>query len=229
MPEWAPIFGCALAMEAPTFLLGAARLFPALRNDRLFSATFLATRILMHIFLIAAYLVRHQWGPATLLSVAFPLHAMWFVTQVMNAAKSRIEDVRVATDGSKAGDAKARALQPPDLMSGGSSASSSEPVTPEDDRLDPLVSVKQGDIRSNTQYDIHLLRHALAEEQPLRIRALLAAASRGRYTQLAAKARGLYLEARTLAPTWRENVRNRVWGPLATANTTALRREVVVN
>ena len=78
------------------------------------------------------------------------------------------------------------------------------------------------------QVDMHLLRHALASgDQPLRIRALLAAASRGRYVTLAARAKGLYQGANTYTPHWRNNLRERVLGP--SQQGTALRREVLAH
>ena len=241
-PEWASIFTAALIMELPTFLLGSARLFPHLRNDSAFSASFLATRIVLHVFMIVAYVSRREFMPSVVLSSAFPLHAMWFTKQVMMRVSPSSDAATVTTSVAETlvvsaeDEAAARALQspPPELVaSNDSSPTSTGPSTPEDDRPDPLTFGPSSaiDKQQRLQVDLHLLRHALASEQSLRIRAMLAAASRGRYAALAARARGLYRDAQTYAPTWRENMRNRVWGPSVAGAPmgTTLRREVLAN
>ncbi|KAJ7674092.1 hypothetical protein B0H17DRAFT_1208237 [Mycena rosella] len=43
--------------QLPTFLLGASTLFPRLRSNTLFAATFLATRIVLHLVLIISYVL----------------------------------------------------------------------------------------------------------------------------------------------------------------------------
>ncbi|KAH7108329.1 hypothetical protein BKA62DRAFT_18281 [Auriculariales sp. MPI-PUGE-AT-0066] len=239
-PEWACIFGCVLVMELPTFILGLARLYPVTRNDRVFSASFLVTRILFHVYVISAYALRREWVVLGLFCCAFPLHAMWFIRQLTLtalAAKKPSLPVNVAVQSSAQAysaedDAAARALQspPPELaVSEESSRTSTGPTTPNDDRPDPInfVAPDKEARKRNMQLDLHLLRHALSSEQSLRIRAVLAAASRGRYAALAARARGLYRDAQIYAPALRENVRSRVWG--AQQQETALRREILVN
>ncbi|KZV97988.1 hypothetical protein EXIGLDRAFT_641754, partial [Exidia glandulosa HHB12029] len=86
-PVWSSIFALALIMELPTFLLGAARLNPAFRQDALFSAAFFATRICFHVVLIASYAMpgvrpEGSWGPFVCFCAAFPMHAMWFTRQL---------------------------------------------------------------------------------------------------------------------------------------------------
>ncbi|KAJ7667357.1 hypothetical protein B0H17DRAFT_990302, partial [Mycena rosella] len=54
---WAHIFCMCAIMELPTFLLGASTLFPRLRCNTLFAATFLATRIVLHLVLIISYVL----------------------------------------------------------------------------------------------------------------------------------------------------------------------------
>jgi len=195
--------------------------------------------------MIWSYAIRREWGPAGWLSGAFPLHAMWFAKQLTSRpspSKNRPVIV-IPTTASVAPDAiteamlddeaAARALQspPPELdHSTSSSAASSSPTTPEDDRPDPLVFLppNKSATMQYLQVDMHLLRHALASgDQPLRIRALLAAASRGRYVTLAARAKGLYQGANTYTPHWRNNLRERVLGP--SQQGTALRREVLAH
>lgn len=100
--EWSHIFTLAGVMELPTFLLSIATLYPALRNDILFAATFLATRILLHIALFVSYLpqstrlvaVGGSFIPAILFAVAFPMHLMWFIGSIkgfIRRAKARKE------------------------------------------------------------------------------------------------------------------------------------------
>ncbi|KAJ7087454.1 hypothetical protein C8R44DRAFT_721133, partial [Mycena epipterygia] len=95
---WAHIFCLCAVMELPTFLLGLSTLAPRLRSNTLFAATFFATRIVLHLILICAYAVpagrpasllsavsgagvvpaAGSVVPALLLTLVFPLHAMWF-------------------------------------------------------------------------------------------------------------------------------------------------------
>ncbi|KAF7303904.1 hypothetical protein MIND_00620700 [Mycena indigotica] len=78
------IFGLAAIMELPTFLFGIGTLFPRLRSDSLFAATFFATRICLHMVLIVTYYLpthrpQDSFVPALILTSVFPLHAMWFL------------------------------------------------------------------------------------------------------------------------------------------------------
>ncbi|KAJ7176972.1 hypothetical protein C8R46DRAFT_1246218 [Mycena filopes] len=76
---WAHIFCFGACMELPTLLLGLGTLRPRLRSDALFALTFLATRILLHLVLLAAYARDPATRvPAGVLGAVFPLHAMWF-------------------------------------------------------------------------------------------------------------------------------------------------------
>lgn len=243
---WTSIFALALVMELPTLLLAAARLVPRARHDGLFNAAFFATRICLHLALIAAFTLPSNrpdgsWAPAALFVAAFPLHAFWFGRQLqLRAAAARKAKAHIVvplrldvtiTSGSPASrtvqepdDCTLAALKspPPEEVeeSPCSSSSSSSSSSSEDD----LIFVPSSPPPS-PELDLHLLRHALKEsaaavEEPLRIRAMLIAASRGRYAALAARARGLYREA------W---VRNRPSLAAYARAPTALRREIAVN
>ncbi|CAE6529192.1 unnamed protein product [Rhizoctonia solani] len=52
---WSNIFCLALVMEVPTMLLALGSLNQRWRSDYLFAGAFFSTRILLHVFLIAAY------------------------------------------------------------------------------------------------------------------------------------------------------------------------------
>lgn len=106
--EWSHIFVLAGVMELPTFLLAISTLYPKLRNDIVFATTFLATRIIFHIGLLASYIpkstrlaaVGGSFLPAILFALAFPMHVMWFIGCIkgfIRRAKARHETAATAT------------------------------------------------------------------------------------------------------------------------------------
>ncbi|KAJ6586693.1 hypothetical protein B0H10DRAFT_2335008 [Mycena sp. CBHHK59/15] len=103
--SWAHIFCLCASMELPTLLLGVGTLIPRLRYNTLFAASFLATRIILHLVLLAAYAdpAARPGGslvPAGILASVFPLHAMWFAGCVRGfvrrAAKAGVVAVETA-------------------------------------------------------------------------------------------------------------------------------------
>lgn|ERR1700722_4693674 len=72
--------------QLPTFVLSFTILNPRFRSNVLFAISFFLTRIVLHIILCISYLLpqnrAHATGgsflPSTVLTVVFPLHAMWF-------------------------------------------------------------------------------------------------------------------------------------------------------
>ncbi|KLO12293.1 hypothetical protein SCHPADRAFT_890870 [Schizopora paradoxa] len=82
----AGLFALAAAMEAPTFLLGLGSLHSRARTDVGFASIFFITRIVFNAALIYAYsvkanregLLEGSWVPASVLTMAFGMHAMWF-------------------------------------------------------------------------------------------------------------------------------------------------------
>ncbi|KIK63437.1 hypothetical protein GYMLUDRAFT_241915 [Collybiopsis luxurians FD-317 M1] len=106
--NWAHLFCFAACMEFPTFILGIATLFPQLRSNVLFAASFFLTRILFHIVIAFTYylpknrplspsdvstfevlssssysppgaLPAGSMAPAVILTCVFPMHATWFL------------------------------------------------------------------------------------------------------------------------------------------------------
>ncbi|KZS87386.1 hypothetical protein SISNIDRAFT_419681, partial [Sistotremastrum niveocremeum HHB9708] len=91
---WSHIFCLSAFMELPTFLLAIATLHPILRNNTLFALTFFGTRILLHLTLIALFVlpsgravVDGAWAPSVLLTLAFPMHCVWFTGSVKGFIK----------------------------------------------------------------------------------------------------------------------------------------------
>ncbi|KZT25534.1 hypothetical protein NEOLEDRAFT_1114341 [Neolentinus lepideus HHB14362 ss-1] len=84
--SWAHIFCFCGIMELPTFLLSIASLNPVFRSNISFAVAFFATRILLHVVLIVSYFLpsnrlsatQGSFVPAAVLSLIFPMHAMWF-------------------------------------------------------------------------------------------------------------------------------------------------------
>ncbi|KAK0470920.1 hypothetical protein IW261DRAFT_919172 [Armillaria novae-zelandiae] len=82
----AHVFCLCCIMEFPTFILGLGSLYPSLRSNILFAVSFFATRILFHIMLCISYYLPNNrlyatngsFIPLILLTLVFPLHAMWF-------------------------------------------------------------------------------------------------------------------------------------------------------
>lgn len=82
--NWSHIFCLCAIMEIPTFVLAIATIYPHLRSDVLFAATFFLTRILLHVrlgfsfFLHRARVTDGSMGPGIIMACIFPLHAFWF-------------------------------------------------------------------------------------------------------------------------------------------------------
>lgn len=87
---WAYIFCVCLTMEIPTCILASSFLWPQLRNDVLCAIVFFLTRIVMHIVLLVEMLLpRGRYAvadgsliPSFILTLAFALHASWFLSNV---------------------------------------------------------------------------------------------------------------------------------------------------
>ncbi|KDQ51847.1 hypothetical protein JAAARDRAFT_198723 [Jaapia argillacea MUCL 33604] len=104
--SWAHIFCFCASMELPTFVLALGSLYPVLRNNILFGVTFFMTRIFLHLILIISYALpknRHATGgsvvPAVILTMVFPMHALWFkgcVNGFIKRHKMRKEKAAVA-------------------------------------------------------------------------------------------------------------------------------------
>ncbi|KAH7929151.1 hypothetical protein BV22DRAFT_1003338 [Leucogyrophana mollusca] len=81
---WSHIFCLCAVMEIPTFVLALGSLYPALRADMLFAASFFATRISLHIALCISFITNRRsmtggsLAPAAIMGCIFPLHAFWF-------------------------------------------------------------------------------------------------------------------------------------------------------
>jgi hypothetical protein len=89
---WSHIFCLCLSMELPTFLLGLGILYPKLRSDSLFAATFLLTRIALHLALIFTLSLNPYNGtimPSVLMTSVFPFHAMWFTNCIKGMIRRR--------------------------------------------------------------------------------------------------------------------------------------------
>ncbi|KAG2095888.1 uncharacterized protein F5147DRAFT_717459 [Suillus discolor] len=82
--SWSHLFALCGVMEIPTFLLAIASLNPRFRSDVVFAMSFLATRIVLHVFLCVSMIAsRHHvtndsYGPGLIMACIFPLHAFWF-------------------------------------------------------------------------------------------------------------------------------------------------------
>ncbi|KAK0199639.1 hypothetical protein DFS33DRAFT_1267464 [Desarmillaria ectypa] len=84
--SFAHVFCLCCIMEFPTFILGLGSLYPSLRSNIFFALSFFATRIVLHIMLCISYYLptnrlyatNGSFIPAILLTLVFPLHAMWF-------------------------------------------------------------------------------------------------------------------------------------------------------
>ncbi|KAJ7932688.1 hypothetical protein B0H13DRAFT_767436 [Mycena leptocephala] len=92
--QWAHIFCVCAVMELPTLQLSLSFLHPRFRHDWLFCASFLATRIFFHLFLLHAFCsplglsaVQGSYLPAIFLALALPGHAMWFLQSVRGAIR----------------------------------------------------------------------------------------------------------------------------------------------
>ncbi|KAG2151632.1 uncharacterized protein EDB93DRAFT_1138740 [Suillus bovinus] len=81
---WSHLFALCAVMEVPTFVLAMGSLNSRFRSDVVFALSFLATRIVLHVFLCASMVAsRHHvtndsYGPGLLMICIFPLHAFWF-------------------------------------------------------------------------------------------------------------------------------------------------------
>ncbi|TFK47417.1 hypothetical protein OE88DRAFT_1608767, partial [Heliocybe sulcata] len=103
--SWAHIFCFCGIMELPTFILSIASLNPALRSNVTFAVSFFATRIVLHVVLIVSYLLPYNrvnatqgsFIPAALLSLIFPMHAVWFAGCVKGFIKRHRAKVPAAT------------------------------------------------------------------------------------------------------------------------------------
>ncbi|KAJ6449493.1 hypothetical protein C8R47DRAFT_1296955 [Mycena vitilis] len=87
--QWAHIFCLCACMELPTLHLSLSFLHPRLRHDWLFCGSLLATRIILHLFLLHAFCSPRGMAathgsrlPALGLALAFPGHAMWFMQSI---------------------------------------------------------------------------------------------------------------------------------------------------
>ena len=87
---------CVMVEELPTALLGAGQVFPRLRNDLAFGATFFVTRLLYQLWYVAhlvfVSLLTAPLHPAVLPAVAagvfaLGLHVMWFLQWCRNLRK----------------------------------------------------------------------------------------------------------------------------------------------
>ncbi|KAF9030745.1 hypothetical protein BDZ89DRAFT_985288, partial [Hymenopellis radicata] len=85
--SWAHVFCLACLLELPTFILGISSLYPRLRSNILFAASFFTTRLLYHAFLCLSFyapdnrriIAGGSYVPAVIFTLAFPMHVMWFV------------------------------------------------------------------------------------------------------------------------------------------------------
>jgi hypothetical protein len=96
--QWAHLFCLALLMELPTSYLALSVLCPRVRHDWLFCASFLATRIFFHLFLL--YVVCSPGGRsavqgnyllALFLALALPGHVAWFIQSVRGAFRRGLQ------------------------------------------------------------------------------------------------------------------------------------------
>ncbi|KZO94339.1 hypothetical protein CALVIDRAFT_565703 [Calocera viscosa TUFC12733] len=109
---WSHIFALAAIMELPTHHLAIATLEPWLRNDYVFAGLFFLLRVAFHILLIAQFCLPSvrigvmggkpglgQWGPAVFLSLALPMHVIWFhgcVKGILRRQKKKREAAKAA-------------------------------------------------------------------------------------------------------------------------------------
>ncbi|KAJ7700827.1 hypothetical protein B0H17DRAFT_1046752 [Mycena rosella] len=91
---WAHAFCVCAVMELPTLHLALSFLHPRVRHDWLFCASFLATRIVFHVFIFLAFwappgnfVVGGSRFPAVFLALAFPGHVVWFAQSVRGAIR----------------------------------------------------------------------------------------------------------------------------------------------
>ncbi|KAG7441531.1 uncharacterized protein BT62DRAFT_482831 [Guyanagaster necrorhizus] len=95
--SFAHVFCLCCIMEFPTFILGLGSLYPSLRSDVFFALSFFATRIALHIMLCISYYLPNNrlyatsgsFVPAILLTLVFPLHAMWFQACIKGFVRRR--------------------------------------------------------------------------------------------------------------------------------------------
>ncbi|KAJ7348882.1 hypothetical protein DFH08DRAFT_130961 [Mycena albidolilacea] len=96
--QWAHLFCLALVMEFPTSYLALSFLYPRVRRDWLFCASFLTTRIFFHLFLLyiacspgGRSAVQGSYLPALFLALALPGHATWFIQSVRGAVRRGLQ------------------------------------------------------------------------------------------------------------------------------------------
>lgn len=90
--EWYQMFCLFLVAELPTFILGIGSYNKAYRNNNLFGVTFLATRILYHMFLIYKMSFNDNFNSLRMMSFAFltlGVHSYWFYKWIKKYAFSQ--------------------------------------------------------------------------------------------------------------------------------------------
>ncbi|KAI8646761.1 hypothetical protein BD408DRAFT_439854 [Parasitella parasitica] len=92
------VFIMMCSLEVPTFILALGSVRSQLRQDYVFAATFLTTRIVFHAYAIKCAWVMEPLGSVVIALMAFfPVHCFWFYgfikQQIRLAAKKRQESV----------------------------------------------------------------------------------------------------------------------------------------
>lgn len=93
--SFASLFNMCCILELPTFILALGSLNKNFRNDYLFASVFFATRICLHIYIAVSYARQAlspaggSWAPSMVLTVIFPMHAMWMKDCVRGILRRR--------------------------------------------------------------------------------------------------------------------------------------------
>ncbi len=131
--RWTYIAATGAIFELPTFVMGIASMFPRLRSNMGFTATFFLTRIFFHFALIvtmatangrAAPFVDGSWTPFACITLPFPMHLWWGYKAVRSmrrrAAKRKLaKKAQLESDNSFAVSAGQffNGVAPPDVAS----------------------------------------------------------------------------------------------------------------